>query len=149
MIAFKSVRPLSNRFSLSGLSQPAYVKLNGFTEQGFIDVDGKRYNVEKYGPASGFWTVEHNGLVVLSAEKNSALKRTFEIRNQSDLLTITASSPFTRSFSLIRDGKNIGRIKPNHPLTRKGTINLEVSIDSLTLAFAFWLCAMSWRRAHG
>jgi hypothetical protein len=150
LITFKTLHPLSNSFNVSGLKEPVRVKLNGFSETGHITVGEVRYNVDKYGPASGFWTLERDGLIVLSAEKSSAFKRAFELRNQADLISIVAHSPFTRSFDVIRNGEVVGRIKPNHPFTRKGSIDLDdPNIDTLTIVFVFWLCAMSWRRAQG
>ena len=150
VITCQPVRPLSNRFILTGLYGEISVTLNPFSENGAIVIDGKRFNVTKFGPTSGFWAVEDNGVIVVSAEKASAVKRRFEIRNEAELLHVRARSVFTRSFELLQNDIVIGRITPDSPFTRRSTIALgDTSLDQLTVAFAFWLCTVSWRRAQG
>lgn len=135
-------------YRLSGDGRQAATTINWFTEQGTITIAGVAFDVRKHGPLSGRWTLERQGAVVISAEKPSALTRTYELQNAEARWTASAESALGRGFRLERDGTIIATIRPDHLFTRRATIELLADHgDFPAICFAFWLAVLAWRRA--
>jgi hypothetical protein len=134
-------------FFLDGEGHRASVEFNWVGEQGAIVADSTPFDVLKHGVFSGHWTLEHDGVAVASAQKSSAFTRTFEIQKGDDTLVLCAESALGRSFRVDHAGEAIATITPDHAFTRRATIEtLTDKVDFLTLAFAFWLVVLTWRR---
>jgi hypothetical protein len=135
-------------YRLSGDGRQAATTINWFTEQGTITVAGVVFEVRKQGPLSGRWTLERQGAVVISAEKPSALTRTYELQNADAHWTVRAESAMGRGFCVERNGAAIATIRPDHLFTRRATIEiLADNGDFPAICFAFWLVVLAWRRA--
>ena len=133
-------------FRLEAAGTRALLTFNWMSEQGTITIDGFRFDVNKHGFLSGKWTLDRPNMPSISAQKG--FTRSFEIEDSSGHLRLAAESPFGRSFTIDRAGSVIAKIAPKHPFTRRGTIRLEKSaVDFCTVAFAFWLVVLTWRRA--
>jgi hypothetical protein len=63
---------------------------------------------------------------IATAHKVSALMRTFELQTPMGPLELRAVSAIGRSFRLERGGRTIATIAPDHPLTRRATIDTAV-----------------------
>ncbi|WP_372896620.1 hypothetical protein [Stieleria sp.] len=122
-------------------------RLRSSSEQGSIVVDGVVFAVKKQGVFSGHWTLEHEGTEVASAQKQSVFWRTFDIDAPGGPLLLATDSAFTRCYTLRRGEESIATMRPNHPLTRRGKMEILTSDwDSPTVVFSFWLVALIWRR---
>ncbi|QDV46322.1 hypothetical protein Enr13x_62310 [Stieleria neptunia] len=134
-------------YHLSGEAFNGETALRVSSEQGSIVVDGIAFTVKKQGVFSGQWTLEHGGNEVASAQKQSVFWRTFDIDAPGGPLLLATDTPFTRCYTLRRGEESIATMRPNHPLTRRGKINLLTSEwDAPTVVFSFWLVVLIWRR---
>jgi hypothetical protein len=135
-------------YRLAGDGRQAATTINWFSEQGTIAIAGVAFDVRKQGVMSGRWTLERQGAVVISAEKPSLLTRTYELHNAEAHWTVSAESALGRGFRVQRDGATLGTIRPDHPFTRRATIELfKDRGDFPAICFAFWLVVLAWRRA--
>ena len=125
----------------------ALLRFNWMSEQGTITVNHVAYSVVKHGVMSGRWTLEQGGNVSAEATKPSALFRALEISGFGARLELKATSAFSRSFELTREGNVLGRIVPAHPLTRRATIEISEPVHEVLQLFSFWLVALMWKRA--
>jgi hypothetical protein len=136
-------------FSLGGDDHHATLEFNWGNEQGNITADEMPFKVRKHGMLSGHWTLDRGEEQVATGKKNTAFTRTFEIQDSTDNLVLLAESALTRSFRVERSGDVIATICPDHAFTRRATIDtLAQDLDFTTLAFSFWLVALTWRRAQ-
>lgn len=134
-------------FFLEGEGHLASLEFNWLDEQGAITVDGTPFEVRKHGVLSGHWTLNQASLGIISAQKTSAFTRTFELQNSSGPVVLSAESTFGRSFRVERSGELLATISPDHPLTRRSTIETLIqSWDFPTISFSFWLVVLTWRR---
>ncbi len=135
-------------FFLEGEGRQASLEIHWMGEQGSLIADGKLLDVRKHGMFSGHWTLEQGGSILASARKSSAFTRTFEIQDSRETLQLEAESAFRRRFRLQRPEGVIANIVPDHALTRRSNIALLAEDwDFPTIAFAFWLVVLCWRRA--
>lgn len=135
-------------YTLKGDGHSAEASLQMFTEQGSLVVDGVAFEIRKHGFASGHWTLEREGAVIISAQKPSPLTRTVKLSNAEASWTLQAESAFGRSFRLERGASIIAAIRPAHMFTRRATIELLRDDGEFTaVCFAFWLAVIAWRRA--
>jgi len=128
------------RFEQNG-QQVGGCAYNFWTEEGEISINGRHGQIKKHGMMSGRWTVDGTGI---EAHKPSALFRSFDIQSPQGNFELRAASPLTREFEIVGAGIN-GQISPEHFMTRKATIALH-GVDEMTVAFAFWLVGLCWKR---
>ena len=128
-------------------SGAATVEYDWLTEQGRIIIGHMNCDVRKHGLFSGHWTLEQSGNFVAEARKSSAMFRSFEINGTGAGFTVQAASAMTRAFEISRSGLVVGLISPTHAFTRRATISCSNTIPEHLQLFAFWLVAMTWRRA--
>nr|WP_143548167.1 hypothetical protein [Rhodopirellula sp. SM50] len=134
-------------YSLMGDVLNGQTALRSSSEQGSIVVDGVVFAVKKQGVFSGHWTLEHEGTEVASAQKPSVFWQNFDIDAPGGPLLLAPDTPFTRCYTLRRGEESIATMRPNHPLTRRGKIEILTSeCDAPTVVFSFWLVALIWRR---
>ena len=132
-------------YDLDGGGHRAQTKLLLFGEQGDLRVDGESFDVVKEGVWSGRWRLESRSGVLFTAQKTSALMRTFEISGHGGGAVLSAESTFKRAMRLEGDQANV-TIRPVHAFTRRAVITGEAQ-DFRLVVFAFWLTALLWRRA--
>ncbi|MCW1925816.1 hypothetical protein OKA05_24875 [Luteolibacter arcticus] len=132
-------------YELSGAGHGAQTEMRWIGEQGGLWVDGESFAVMKDGVWSGSWRLVGNAGTEFTAQKVSAFRRTFEISGRDGRAVLRAESAFGRSMRLEGDRVN-ALIQPAHPFTRRAAIHGEVG-DFRLAAFAFWLTALTWRRA--
>lgn len=132
-------------YDLDGEGHRAQTMLNGFGEQGGLQVDGESFDVVKEGIWSGRWRLESGFGTLFTAQKASAFMRTFEITGREGGAVLSAESAFGRTMRLEGGGVNV-TIQPVHAFTRRAGISGEAA-DFRLVAFGFWLTALLWRRA--
>jgi hypothetical protein len=125
----------------------AVITFTAMGEQGGIDLGGRRYSIGKQGWLSGRWDLEGGGQVLGTAAKLSPFFRSFAIHAGDVHLSLQAQALVARPFDLRVDGKNVGSIWPAHAFTRRAFIDCDPSVPELIQLFAFWLAALTWRRA--
>lgn len=148
MIRCKPRGICSWNFELTGEGHTATLEFNWFSEQGTIVVDGTPHEVDKGGVFSGAWQLIQGAESIASAQKSSAFTRTFELETSIGPLLLKAESIFKRTFELEQNGQRIATIAADHAFTRRATIETHGEVDFRTLAFAFWLAVLMWRRAQ-
>ena len=136
-------------FSLDGDGHHAILEFNWGGEQGRITADGIRFEVRKHGVFSGHWTLDRAGREVVTAQKPTPFARTFEIRDHNGAVVLRAESPFSRRFRIERFGDTVATVFPDHPFTRRATIESVIAQkqEFTTVSFCFWLVVLIWRRA--
>ena len=135
-------------FLLAGEGHQSTLEFNWSSEQGAIYADEVPFEVKKHGMLSGHWTLEHVGKVFSSAQKSTAFTRTFEIQKPGGFLVLRAESAFGRSFRLEHSGDVVATMYPDHPFTRRASIEIRTQKwDFETVSFSFWLVVLTWRRA--
>jgi hypothetical protein len=139
---------LSGDYEVTGASAgEGTVTFGLFTEEGGISLGRSEFAIRKHGWLSGKWSLEAGGKTYADAYKPSGLFRLFEVRSGEMLLTVKAQSAIARSFELVCQGATVGGIHPAHPFTRRSRIECSSSVPEVVLLFAFWLAALTWRRA--
>lgn len=135
-------------FRVSGEGHVAALEFNWLGEQGRITADGVAFEVRKHGIFSGHWTLDHNGMQIVSGQKSNVFTRTFDMQTPTGGLVLRAVSPFGRTFQIERSNDVIATITPDHVFTRRATIDIwNLDWDFATICFSFWLVVLSWRRA--
>jgi hypothetical protein len=149
MLTCEPRSPFNWNFRITGgKAGVAETSMFAMQERGQIRYGGEIYEVRKQGWLSGRWDLVKGGEVVATAHKPDALQRRFVIRAGEKLrFTAQAQSPFGRSYSLGSGGQVFGTIAPEHLFTRRTTIRCTPLLPELAQIFAFWLAALTWRRA--
>ena len=62
-------------------------------------------------------------------------------------LHCSAAAPIGRTFHISTAGTTQGTIRPAHPFTRRAFVECNDSVPELVQLFAFWLAALTWKRA--
>jgi len=132
-------------FELRGEGHVVRLGFGWPTEQGWINIDGHSYDVVKQGFFSGRWELVDGGRVELGAKKRSAFTRGFDLSTPSGSFALEASSFAGRTMGLYGPGVDVS-IRPAHAFTRRASIEGRLP-DIEVVVFAFWLTALTWRRA--
>jgi hypothetical protein len=125
----------------------AIVTFNFLSEQGTIALGGVTLQVVKQGWLSGHWTLDTEAGPYAQAVKPNALFRSFNIDAGGQQFNVAAASPIGRTFNITADGQTLGTIRPAHPFTRRAFVECDSSVPELVQLFAFWLTALTWKRA--
>lgn len=117
------------------------------SEAASIAFEGENFKVYREGWMSGMFLLESdkNGIVA-SAEKPSAMYRSFNISYDGGYYTLEARCVMSREFVLSDGGNDIGSIMPDHLFTNRSTIDLPDYLPIPLQAFMFWLTAILWNR---
>jgi hypothetical protein len=128
-------------------SGSADVTFNFFSEQGTISLGGVSFVIAKDGPFSGHWTLCRGGETLAAASKPNPFVRSFLVTAGDLRLTVEAEVTFARGFVMIANGDVVGSIRPVHAFTRRAYIECCDALPEFIQLFAFWLAALTWRRA--
>ncbi len=147
MIACTPRSLLSWNYDLLMDDRQAHTRINWMKEDGEVEVDGVRFQVEKHGTFSGRWTLEHRGVIVAEGQKTNPFTRTFIIKAADYELRVEAESLGARPM-IIKDGDaTIAKIRPLRFLSRRMIMDLRKGgYDFAVLAFSFWLLSVVWKR---
>lgn len=132
-------------FSLEGENLHGETRINFFTENGTIRVNGEAFEVRKQGMLSGQWALEHHGETLVTAQKETAFTRTITFTAPGGAHRLQAESMVGRSMVLTSPGSTV-HIAPDHPFTRRAHLSGAGQDPRVTL-FAFWLTILLWKRA--
>jgi len=137
-------------YFLTGDGHKAFWEKKWTSEQCSVLIDDDLFNVRKHGPGSGKWSLERNGDVIASAQKQSVFKRSFRLDTQIGVLYLMSYGAFTRRFFLGQEKEAIANISPRNLFSRKAQIDvLSEELDFPTTVFSFWLVVLCWRRQEG
>ncbi|MCF6313184.1 MAG: hypothetical protein L3J39_12105 [Verrucomicrobiales bacterium] len=145
MIECKPLGICSWDYTVTGEDVTATVSFNSFGESGSLNINGKRYSVEKKGAFDPEWTLRLGRDTIATASKESVFTRSFDIQYGSSNYSLKAISAFSREMHLKGNGRNV-IYSPKHAFTRRAQIrgsweNKEV------LLFGFYLAVLIWRRS--
>lgn len=135
----------SNDYVIKSPQHRAVLQFQFWSESGRITCNGVVYDVVKNGMFQGNWSLMRQGLECYRAQKNSAFHRSFTITGAGQSYQLRAASVFGRAM-IFSGGHDSFTITPNHVFSNKATISGQI-IDFDRACFAFWLCALIWRRA--
>ena len=117
-------------------------------ERGTLDCGGQLWELSRDGWYHGTFSIRQAGRKRASAEKPSALFRSFQVTFDDEDFCWEAESPLTRSFVLRKGNKVIGSMRPDTAFTRRATIDLPEELPLERKLFLAWLTLLMWRRAH-
>jgi hypothetical protein len=117
----------------------------GFTEHGTISLGNETFDVRKQGWLSGHWTLEQQDIVRAEATKRTMV-RTFDVAYDG-LSFVVQAEMMSRCFEILSGDAVVGTIRPAHMLTRRAFVECDAVVPELIQLFAFWLAALTWRRA--
>lgn len=135
----------SNDYVIESPQNRALLQYHFWSESGRIASKDAVYDVVKNGIFQGNWSLNKQGIERYKAQKDSVFQRSFTITGAGQTYQLRAASAFGRTM-LFSGGQDSFTITPNHPFTNKATISGQVS-DFDRACFAFWLCALIWRRS--
>ena len=145
MIECRPIGICSWDFELRGEGCFATLGFGWPREHGWINLEGRSLEIQKQSFFAGSWHLLDGAEVRARAEKRSAFSRSFDLITSSGSYILEAEFFGTRTMRL--QGPNThARITPAHMFTRRAVIEGTLP-DFETLAFAFWLTALTWRRA--
>ena len=137
-------------YLFQGEGHQAYWDQKWTSEQCSILIDDVLFEVKKHGVTSGLWTLEKEGLPHASAKKLSIWKRSFHIETPMGLLHLGSNGALKRSFFIGLEGEVIATIYPRNVVSRHAEMEIHFpEYDFPSLAFAFWLVILTWRRQQG
>ena len=132
-------------FSLNGEGLQGETRINFFTENGSIHLNGDAYEVRKQGLLSGKWVLEQHGKTLVTAHKENPFTRTIGFTAPGGAHRLSAQSMVGRTMVLTSPGSSV-HIAPEHPFTRRATLS-AAGQDPRVTVFAFWVTILLWRRA--
>lgn len=135
----------SNDYVIASPQHRAVLQFQFWSESGRITSNGVIYEVVKNGMFQGNWSLMRQGVECYQAQKDNAFQRSFTITGAGQSYQLHAASMFGRSM-IFSGGQDSFTMSPNHPFSNKATISGQIS-DLDRACFAFWLCALIWRRA--
>lgn len=124
----------------------ASLDIGWFGEHGTLLTGGRAWELGREGWASGEFFLKGDGRRSATAAKPSAFLRSFRVDLNGDVYTWEADSAFTRSFVLREGSRVVGSMRPEHPFTRRTTIDLPSGLSLEHRAFLVWLALVLWRR---
>lgn len=124
-------------------------RMNWASETGVVEIGGASHEVVKDGVLSGRWCLKAGDAEadLLTAEKPSAFSSRLLIAHGEKTCTLQKSGWVGRSFELLEDERQRLRVEPRHAFTRRGRLWADDALELAVVGFAFWLVAMTWRRA--
>jgi hypothetical protein len=134
-------------FELRGDGHVASLGFSWPREVGWIQIDRRSYMIFKHGFFSGSWKFVNGESEAASAQKRTCLTRIFDISTASGSFVLEASSFAARIMNLVGSGAD-ATITPAHAFTRRAQIEGRLP-EFEVVAIAFWLTALTWRRAAG
>lgn len=132
-------------YTVSGDGVRATVNFDSFGESGFLNINGKRYSVQKTSYFEGKWHLLKGGKTIATAHKENTFTRSFDISYGPFPYTLKAISCFTGEMHLKGDGRNVIYL-PKHAFTRRAQIRGSWEEKDVML-FGFFLAALMWRRS--
>lgn len=136
---------ISPNYVIESPQNSALLDFYFLSECGRITSNGAIYEVEKNGMFQGNWSLNKQSVECYRAQKDSVFHRSFTITGAGQTYQLRAASTFGRTM-VFSGGQDSFTITPNHPFTNKSTISGEIP-DFDRACFAFWLCALIWRRS--
>ncbi len=124
----------------------AKIDLAWVREAGELHLDGVKYRVCREGILSGAFVIEKEGLVLASAEKPSALIRSYTLHYNNKSFILGAASAMQRKFVLREGGQQVGSVWPENAFTKKAVIDLPADIAMPVRIFMVWLTLIMWKR---
>lgn len=109
-------------------------------------IEGQPYKLYREGLMSGAFVLEREGRTVVRAIKASAFRSQFDLELESHRCSLTRSSLFGRSFSVLQGGAVIGSIRPAGVFTRRAIVDLPRDWPIPVQVFVFWLVLVIWSR---
>lgn len=132
-------------FELRGEGRMASLGFAWPREHGWINLEGRSLDIQKQSFFVGSWHVLEGGSVRARVEKRSAFTRSFDLITPSGSYILEAEFIGTRTMRLQGPDAD-ARVTAAHMFTRRAVIDGRLP-DFETLALAFWLTALTWRRA--
>ena len=123
------------------------IDMEWLVEGGHFEWEHNTYQLGKEGIWSGNFFLRANTEIIARALKPNPFTRRFTLNFENRELILAAESPLTRCFCLFENDKEIGSIRPNHPFTRRTSIDFPDDLSVPVQVFIFWLAVLMWRRA--
>jgi hypothetical protein len=124
----------------------AFLDVALWREAGEVLIEDQPYKLYREGLMSGAFVLEKEGRIVARAMKTSAFRAHFDLELRSHRCSLTRTSLFGRSFSVLQGSEVIGSIRPAGVFTRRAIIDLPRDWPTPVQVFVFWLVLVIWNR---
>jgi len=115
-------------------------------EAGAFATEGQPYRIYREGWMSGAFLLESRGRQVARAIKPSAFRSQFELELNGHRYFVQRAALFGRTFTVLREGVEVGSIRPVSVFSRKAVIDLPSDWSLPVKLFVFWLVLVIWNR---
>lgn len=115
-------------------------------EAGSFSIEGQPYRLYREGWMSGAFLLESRGRQIARAIKPSAFRAQFDLELDGHRYSLQRAALFGRTFSVLRDGVEVGSIRPVSVFSRKAFIDLPVDWPFPVKVFVWWLVLVIWNR---
>lgn len=115
-------------------------------ERGTLRIGGRTWELGRDGWYQGAFFLKQAGSIQASAEKPSALFRSFQVTFDAKEYGWEAESAFTRSFIFIEANRVLGSVRPESVFLRRARLDLPEDLSLERKGFLLWLALLMWRR---
>lgn len=124
----------------------AQLEMSSWRERGEIVLHDVAFELYRDG-MTGPFVLESNDVIYASAVKESVLRNSFAIELADRTFRLQKKSAFSRTFVLLEDGVEIGRMNPMKSLSRKAQATFPEGVPLGVQVFLVWLVLIVWKRA--
>jgi hypothetical protein len=121
------------------------VSLSSWRERGVVRCDRAEHHVFRESAVRGVFVLDGADRP-LRAVKPSVFRNIFEIEFGSKQYVLSPRSAFRRDRLLYDDGREIGFIVAEGPLSRRARIELPEDLPLVLTLFLVWLTLLQWKR---
>jgi hypothetical protein len=121
------------------------VALSSWRERGVVRCDGAEHHVFREGALRGAFVLDGAG-ESLRALKPSAFRNLFDIEFGQERYVLSPRSAFRQDRLLYHEGREMGSIVAEGPLSRRARIQLPDDLPLVLILFLLWLTLLQWKR---
>lgn len=152
MLSFRPKNILTWDFTVhshrEGFAEPvANISHSLFRDRGRIQLPSRELSIERRGLLRPTYRVLDGDRVILSIDKPSMMRRSYEFGTDGSTWSLDAFAPLRRGFSLRLNGQHVGTIEPSSPLERKGRVTIPEDVPLELRLVCLWLVTLSWKHS--
>lgn len=131
---------------MEGETLIAQLEMSSWRERAEIVLGDGAFELYRDG-MTGPFVLEANGVIYASAMKESVLRNSFVVELADRTFQLRKTSAFSRTFVLLEDGTEVGRMNPVKALSRNAHASFPEEIPLGVQVFLVWLILIVWKRA--
>lgn len=131
---------------LEGKRQVAELKASWLREKALVQVGQTAFEVGRDGLVSGSFFLKRDGHLVATANKPSALQRSYVMDFGGTRYTLRAAAVLRRKFELVSGEQVVGSVYPERWIGRRSVADLPEDLPLEVRVFLTWLVLTQWKR---